>query len=128
MPLRTEFPDLGEEYLGEESDGKVYQITFAGGNLAHSYEMVQQFLKEEGYQDIPIPKDVDELLRFKLKTRNKQILLFEDNGYKHNPVKILFPVDQRKKRTLILKIYNEKAPEHLLRFHNRLEQEEKITS
>lgn len=122
MPLRTEFPEKGDEYLGGTSDGKVYRTTFAGGNLALSYEMVRQFLEEEGYADVPLPKDSDELLKFKIKTRNRQILLFEDNGYRHNPVKILFPVDGRKKRTLILKIYNEKAPDHLLRFHNKLEE------
>lgn len=124
MSLRSEFPEKGEDYLGGESDGKVYTTTFAGGNLEATYEMVRQFIKEEGYGDFPIPKDVNELLKFKLKTRNKQVLLFEDNGYIHNPIKILFPVDRRKKRTLILKIYNESAKNHLLRFHNRLEKED----
>ena len=123
MPLRTEFPSDGEEYLGGESDGKVYRTTFAGGSLGHSYDMVRQFLKEEGYGEIPLPADVEELELFRLKTRNRQILLFEDNGYKHNPIKILFPADGRKKRTLILEIYNEGAPRHLLRFHNRLGEE-----
>ena len=122
MPLRNQFPDAGEEYLGEASDGIVYRTSFAGGTLEQSFEMVRQFLAEEGFGELPLPKDVNELLAFRLKTRNRQILLFEDNGYKHNPIKILFPTDRRKKRVLILEIYNEKAPQHLLRFHNRLEE------
>lgn len=121
MPLRNEFPPAGEEYLGGESDGHVYRTVFAGGNLEQTYDMVRQFLHEEGYKDIPLPADVEELKHFRLTTRNRQVLLFEDNGYKHNPVKILFPVDRRKKRTLILEIYNENVPGHLLRFHKRLE-------
>ena len=120
MPIKEEFPPAGSDYVGGESDGMVYRTVFSGASLAHSYEMVRQFLEEEGYRDIPLPKDAGELARFRLQTRNKQILLFEDNGYVHNPVKILFHPDRRKHRTLILKIYNEQAPDHLLRFHNKL--------
>ena len=122
MPLRTEFPPADSEYLGGSSDGIVYRTVFAGANLAHSYGMVRQFLQEEGYGDVPLPADASELGKFRLATRNRQVLLFEDNGYVHNPVKILFPVDQRKKNTLILEIFNEAAPQHLLRFHGRLEE------
>ena len=50
--------------------------------------------------------------------------MFEDNGYVHNPVKILFPNDGRKKNTLILQLYNELAPKHLLRFHRKLTDKE----
>ena len=107
MPLREDFPKTGSEYLGGESDGNIYRTTFAGSNLKSTYEMVRQFLQEEGYKEVPLPKDEAELKRFRLQTRNKQILLFEDNGYIHNPVKILFPNDGRKKTTLILELYNE---------------------
>lgn len=120
MALREDFPPAGAEYLGGESDGYVYRTVFAGSNLEQSYQMIRQFLQEEGYPDLPLPADVEELKKFRLPTRNKQILLFEDNGYVHNPVKILFPVDARQKRTLILEIYNEAAERHLLRFHRRL--------
>ena len=120
MALREDFPPAGAEYLGGESDGYVYRTVFAGSNLEQSYQMIRQFLQEEGYADLPPPADVEELKKFRLPTRNKQILLFEDNGYVHNPVKILFPVDARQKRTLILEIYNEAAERHLLRFHRRL--------
>ncbi|MCB0619242.1 MAG: hypothetical protein KDC32_16675 [Saprospiraceae bacterium] len=120
MALREDFPPAGAEYLGGESDGYVYRTVFAGSNLEQSYQMIRQFLQEEGYADLPLPADVEELKKFRLPTRNKQILLFEDNGYVHNPVKILFPVDARQKRTLILEIYNEAAERHLLRFHRRL--------
>lgn len=121
MPLREVFPPAGTEYLGGESDGYEYRTVFAGSSLEHSYSMIRQFLKEEGYADIPLPRDAQELLRFKIPTRNRQILLFEDNGYRHNPVKILFPLDGRKRNTLILCIFNETDPEHLLKFHRVLD-------
>lgn len=120
MALHDSFPPAGSEYLGGSSDGLVYRTAFAGADLSASYEMLQKFLKEEGYGDIPVPHDIQTLLKFQLRTRNKQILLFEDNGYLHNPIKILFPTDRRRKRTLLLEVYNENAPDHLLRFHNKL--------
>jgi hypothetical protein len=120
MAMRDHFPPAGSDYLGGESDGYEYKTTFAGSSLEHSYEMIRQFLREEGYKDVPIPKDAEELKLFRLPTRNKQILLFEDNGYVHNPVRILFPIDGRKKKELTLCIYNEKDPLHLLKFHKRM--------
>lgn len=119
MALRDEFPPAGSDYLGGESDGFVYRTVFSGSNLESTYQMVRLFLREEGYGELPLPSDADELLLFRLPTRNRQILLFEDNGYVHNPVKILFPADRRQKRTLILEIYNEHAERHLLRFHRK---------
>ena len=121
IPLRENFPEAGSDYLGGESDGYEYRSVFAGSKLEVSYNMILQFLKEEGYEDVPLPRNAEELLLFRLPTRNKQILLFEDNGYVHNPIKILFPLDGRKRNTLILCIYNEKDPEHLLKFHRVLE-------
>lgn len=117
MALRASFPPEGSDYLGGYSDGYEYRTTFAGTSLEASYAMIRQFLQEEGYQDIPLPKDAEELLLFRLHTRNRQILLFEDNGYIHNPVKILFPIDRRKRNTLILHLFNENDPRHLLKFH-----------
>lgn len=122
-PMREAFPPTGSDYMGGDSDGYEYRSVFAGSKLEQSYEMICQFLDEEGYGDIPRPKDAKELQLFRLPTRNKQILLFEDNGYVHNPIKILFPVDGRKKKTLILCIYNEADPEHLLKFHRVLERD-----
>lgn len=121
MALREEFPPAGADYLGGESDGCVYRTVFSGSNLEQTFQMVRIFLKEEGYGDVPLPADAEELSLFRLPTRNRQILLFEDNGYVHNPVKILFPNDRRQKRTLILEIYNEQAEGHLLRFHRKKE-------
>ena len=118
--MKNNFPKKGEEYMGGQSDGYVYRTVFSGSSLEDSYDMVCQFLIEEGYKDLPLPKDAAELEQFRYYTRNKQVLLFEDNGYIHNPIKILFPHDRRKKRTLILEIYNEKEENHLLRFHRRL--------
>jgi hypothetical protein len=54
--------------------------------------------------------------------------MFEDNGYVHNPIKILFPQDRRKRSTLILCIYNEADPQHLLKFHRILERVEAAKS
>ena len=124
MPLREAFPAPGSNYLDGESDGYEYRTIFAGASLKHSYDMIRQFLKEEGYADVPLPKTVEELLLFRLPTRNKQILLFEDNGYVHNPVKILFPSDSRKRNTLILCVFNEQDQQHLLKFHRVLERKD----
>ncbi len=124
MPLREAFPAPGSNYLDGESDGYEYRTVFAGASLKHSYDMIRQFLKEEGYADVPLPKTVEELLLFRLPTRNKQILLFEDNGYVHNPVKILFPSDSRKRNALILCVFNEQDQQHLLKFHRVLERKD----
>lgn len=120
MGLKSEFPRQGEEYLGGTSDGYCYQTCFAGAGLDQVLDMIREFLKEEGYGELPIPKDAEELKHFKIPTRNRQIMMFEDNGYVHNPIKILFPTDPRKTKQLILEVYDEKAPNHLLRFHKRL--------
>lgn len=121
MALRDNFPPAGIDYLGGESDGWEYRTVFAGSTLQATYNMVVQFLREEGYGDVPLPKDAEELKLFRWPTRNKQVLLFMDNGYVHNPVKILFPIDGRKRATLILAIYNEAEPHHLLKFHGLYE-------
>lgn len=121
MSMREDFPAVGSNYMGGESDGYEYRTVFGGSSLQQSFKMVRAFLKEQGYGEVPLPKNSEELLLFRLPTRNKQILLFEDNGYVHNPVKILFPIDRRKRTTLILCIYNENDPDHLLKFHRVLE-------
>jgi hypothetical protein len=117
MPLRQEFPPEGTEYLGGWSDGWEYRTVFAGGNLEKSYGMVRRFLAEEGYADLPLPTSAEELKLFRNR-RSGQIQLFEEAGYVHNPVKVLFPLPGKEKRgSLILCVYNETAPNHLLRFH-----------
>ena len=125
MALRDNFPLKGEEYLGGISDGWLYETTFAGASLEKSYEMIKTFLDEEGYEDIPLPNDAEELLLFKIPTRNRQIILFEDNGYVHNPIKILFPKNSRIRSKLILQVFNEEVTNHLLRFHSVLERKSK---
>jgi len=119
MALRDGFPPEGLEYVGGESDGWEYKTVFSGMNLKYSYDMVKSFLEEEGYEDIPIPRTAAELNHFRVPTRNRQILLFEDNGYIHFPIKILFPIDGRNKRKLTLCIYNEADEDALLRFHRK---------
>ncbi len=122
IPLRRRFPEAGAEGLDGQSDGYEYRTIFAGSSLENSLQMVREFLQEEGYAEVPLPRNAEELLRFRLPTRNKQILMFEDNGYVHNPVKILFPLDGRKKNVLILCLYNEDDPNHLLKFHGVADQ------
>jgi hypothetical protein len=78
--------------------------------------MLRQFLHEEGYANVPLPESITELKLFK-KPRRGQLLLFSERGYTHNPVKILFPADAKQRNTLILCVYNEQEPSHLLRFH-----------
>jgi len=118
MALRDNFPTADDPpYLEGESDGWEYRTEFSGTTLEQTYNMVLQFLEEEGYGNVPVPADAGELLLFKLKTRNKQILMFEDNGYVHNPVKILFDKFTKRRPKLILCIYNETATSHLVRFH-----------
>ena len=124
MLLRADFPPDGSDYMGGMSDGYEYRSTFAGSSLQHTYEMIRQFLADEGFHELPLPKDAEELRLFRTPTRNRQILMFEDNGYVHNPIKILFPHDHRKRTTLILCVYNESDPEHLLKFHGVLERKQ----
>jgi hypothetical protein len=118
MALRETFPEDGDEYLGGRSNGWEYRTVFAGGTTEKSYAMVRKFLREEGYADIPLPATVEELRLFRRAKRTRQMRLFEEDGYVHNPVKVLFPPPGAEKRgSLILCLYNEKVSDHLLRFH-----------
>lgn len=119
IPMRVSFPEAGSDYLGGTSDGWEYRSIFAGAKLAYTYEMVKQFLREEGYSDVPIPETAEELRLFR-KPKNAQLALFAERGYVHNPIKILFPNDAGRRNTLVLCVYNEQAPQHLLRFHGVL--------
>jgi hypothetical protein len=116
LSIREAFPEAGVCYVGGVSDGWEYRTVFAGSNLGHSYAMVRQFLQEEGYGDIPLPATPADLSLFR-RSKRRQLCLFDELGYIHNPVKILFSPDARQRSTLILCIYNERAPDHLLRFH-----------
>ncbi|MGB3545748.1 MAG: hypothetical protein WBA17_02170 [Saprospiraceae bacterium] len=117
--MRRHFPDEGEELEGGVSDGWEFRTTFRGGKLEATYEMVRTFLREQGYADVPLPADAEELLRFRHPRGGKQLLLFGDNGYVHNPIKILFADNPRNMTQLTLCLFNERAEGHLLRFHRR---------
>lgn len=118
--IRHSFPAAGEEREGGLSDGYCFRITFAAGKLDKTYELVRTFLREQGYAGVPLPANADELRRFRLPPKMRhQLSLFGENGYVHNPVKILFPVPSGKRGTLVLEIYNERVEDHLLRFHRR---------
>ncbi len=120
LPLRRAFPKGGEERHGGTSDGYCFRITFAAGRLDRTYAMVSEFLSEQGYGDIPLPADADELRAFRLPSRlRQQLTLFEDDGYVHNPVRILFPPPGGKRGALLLQVYDETSAGHLLRFHGR---------
>jgi hypothetical protein len=121
MPLRTEFPPHGNpSYLDGECDGWEYRIAFRSSTLDKTYEMVKTFLKEEGYEQVPIPASAEELKLFKLPARRPQLNIFEESGYIHNPIKILFPPKPKFKNTLVLCLYNEAIPGHLLKFHGKV--------
>lgn len=113
IPMREQFPEAGSNYLFGSCDGWEYRTTFTGSRLTYAYDMLKQFLVEEGYGDVPIPESVADLKLFK-KSRSLQLQLFAEHGYAHNPIKILFP---KQRNTLILCVYNEQEPGHLLRFH-----------
>lgn len=117
--IRYNFPAAGETVEGGSSeDGYRYRVVFAAGRLERSYEMVKAFLEEQGYGQLPLPRDADELRQFRLPPKLRhQLSLFGDNGYVHNPVKILFPVPAGRRGALILELYNEANQNHLLRFH-----------
>ena len=118
--IRHAFPLAEEEGFDGKSDGYCFTIVFSGGRYATSYGLVLAFLKEHGYGNVPVPKDAEELKRFRLPPRFRhQLGLFGDDGYVHNPIKILFPSPGSKPGSLTLEIYNESAEDHLLRFHRR---------
>ncbi len=126
MSMREDFPEAGEAYLGGTSDGWEYRTVFAGTSLAHSYEMVRQFLIDEGYHDVPLPADASELAQFRVPRHQMQYRLFYESGYIHNPIKILFSEDGRDKKTLTLCIYNTLIDKHLLMFHGIVTDERPI--
>lgn len=119
IPMRECFPPGGSSYMGGSSDGWEYRSVFAGAKLAYTYEMVKQFLREEGYGDLPVPETVQDLRQFR-RPRGKQLELFSEQGYAHNPIRILFPSDPRQRHTLILCVYNERVEKQVLRFHGLL--------
>lgn len=116
--IRYNFPVAGEVVEGGVSDGYCYRVSFAAGRLKATYALVRAFLAEQGYADVPLPQDTEELRLFRLPPKLRhQLSLFGDNGYIHNPVKILFPVPAGRKGRLVLELYNEAHSDHLLRFH-----------
>ena len=118
--LREDFPAAGPDARGGQSDGYCYRMTFAAGRAAASYELLRAFLREEGYGELPLPADVEELRQFRLPPKLRhQLSLFGEDGYVHNPLKILFPPPGAKRGALLLELYDERAAGHLLRFHRR---------
>ena len=118
--LRYNFPPAGPVAEGGISDGYRYHVPFAAGRLDRTYALILAFLKEQGYGGLPLPVDVEELKQFRLPPKLRhQLSLFGEDGYVHNPVKILFPTPSGRRGALILELYDECAEGHLLRFHRR---------
>lgn len=121
MTLRENFPPYGSEVLGGTSDGLVYTTAFVGTSLTATLELIRLFLDEQGYAEVPLPRAGEEMLIFLQPERGCHPNLFEEPGYAHNPVRVTFPKRDRLRRKLVVELYNEAAPEHLLRFHRRLD-------
>ncbi|NJO87253.1 MAG: hypothetical protein HC821_04485 [Lewinella sp.] len=118
--MRHSFPSAGDTFAGSTSDGYRLQLLFAAGRLTKSFSLLTAFLAENGYQDIPLPENLEELKQFRQPPKFRhQLGLFGDDGYTHNPIKILFPPSGGRKGSLLLEIYNETYPGHLLKFHGR---------
>lgn len=114
--IRQHFPAPGPD-----CDGHCYRITFAAGRLERTYDMILTFLQEQGYADVPVPSNTQELRKFRLPPKLRhQLSLFGEDGYIHNPVKILFPSPAGRRGELLLELYHEAAPDHLLKFHRRI--------
>lgn len=120
LKLRDNFPATGSNFEAGHSDGYCFSLAFRSSNASRNLEMITAFLRQHGYADIPLPATLQELKAFRLpRNQRRQLHLFADDGYVHNPIKILFPPPGSKHSELRLEIYNESAPNHLLRFHGR---------
>ncbi|MEO0788751.1 MAG: hypothetical protein AAFY36_08820 [Bacteroidota bacterium] len=118
--LRECFPEAGESFEGGLSDGYRFILDFRSSNPDRCLSMIKVFLAEHGFGELPLPKDYAELKLFRLpRKERRQLHLFADDGYVHNPIKILFPPPKSDWRGLRLEIYNEQADRHLVRFHDR---------
>ncbi|MEM8584841.1 MAG: hypothetical protein AAGF87_11255 [Bacteroidota bacterium] len=118
--LRDDFPAAGQSFEGGYSDGYCFKLDFRSSNPDRCLSMIRLFLEEQGYEELPLPVDYAELKRFRLpRSGRKQLHLFADDGYVHNPIKILFPPPKANWRGLRLEVYNEQADRHLVRFHGR---------
>jgi len=104
--LRYFFPKKGEDSeYGRASDGMVVKLSFHKETIEAAYNELKAFLIAEGYEDIPIPKDADELS------------LFRDNEsgyvtYEHKPVSISFSAYHE--TALDLVIIDENYPNYIL--------------
>ncbi|MBK6606089.1 MAG: hypothetical protein IPO06_06295 [Leptospiraceae bacterium] len=103
--FRYNFPKEGVDGF----DGYTYTKIFGGDSLDEAYDKLKEFLENNGYADIPVPNDTDELY-----------LLFgsdEEESYKHNPISISF--SPYNKTEIWLTLHNEEFPNHLLMFHEQ---------
>jgi hypothetical protein len=118
--IRADFPVAGANPAGGYSDGYCFRTLFRAGRLSQTYALLRSFLLEQGYGDVPVPATVEELRAFRLPPKLRhQLSLFGEDGYVHNPIKILFPPPGGRRGELVLELYNEGAEGHLLRFHRR---------
>ena len=119
MQVRHDFPPYGSDAHGGESDGLVYRTAFAGSSMTATLAMVREFLTEHGYGEVPLPATDEEMLSFLQPEQGRHPHLFEEPDYAHYPVRLVLPKRDRRRRKLIVELYNEAAPDSLLRFHRR---------
>lgn len=119
MAIRHDFPPYGSAVHGGQSDGLVYRTAFRGSSMEATLGMVRAFLDEEGYADVPLPSDAATMLAFLRPEDGRHPHLFEQPDYTHDPVRVVLPTRDRLRRKLVVELYNEAAPDHLLRFHRR---------
>ena len=74
--LSTHFPAAGQHYEGGYSDGYCYRVVFSSGRFESSFNLLREFLWEEGFKEIPLPRDTEELLRFRLPPKLRHQLSF----------------------------------------------------
>ena len=73
MSIRLYFPTETDDNQGGVSDGVVFTTVFAGSTYVNTFEMVKEFLKENDFGDLPLPKNFEELKLFRLKCMKNQL-------------------------------------------------------
>lgn len=102
--IKDNFPKERESYQGGTSDGWCYHIDIWADNDEQLIKAVRDFLNEQGYTDVPLPKTAERLWWDYLK---------ETSGGKFvwHPI-IIYP-SAYKEFAIELHIYNESYPQHL---------------
>ena len=103
--IKNNFPKNMEEYKGGKSDGWCFRIDLWAETENKVIEMIKEFLNNEGYSDIPIPK-AERLWWDYLRPDSNGI----EGSFIWYPIQIY--QNSYKKNAVSLFIYNENHPEH----------------